>query len=834
MACSALRKEGGLITHSELNRRQALSFVCSLRYVRTMDIALFLGCSDVAAHFTVVDLLNLGYIQKCKQDKKDKSIQSITSTVYTFTTNGYVANLVLNNNPAFSVEEKNRELLGFGVGVDYLAKLNGVLKSGAFAFVSKGGCECIEKENENTIYFPEELKQYSKLRKNTRADNGILLFNDCDTSVKARNSLSETKTKNKFGPNNELLFEDKFFIADIRPHIVTELRRLYQYCKCTNNLSINYPYEKYESPYSTYIPIKYYPLTHSSSEWNKNTNKKPISDFMDIEGRGDLKKDKTKQNPLEKHFNECVAWYPNVPNAIYEEDAERLIRDKCEAERKGNCEAYKAKYEALEKNHEPLSNKNEEIKPLVNVREYTYDSECNEYKIPVVLKRLSEYEYRKFRKKYKAKLFKMQSGKETEEDYVKRVYKSAERVWEKELKEKVALLLSKKREDKNKSVFLPNELYYVKHYIQKNSDFVVERYEKYLDNNYEVKEDFVMECEENCNNRYFSQDEINRLERVTRKIGKSDLFERETSGYHARGYWYYNGEIYTIYNFGKKAARHRNDAEKLRNRSVTEDFFGNLTTLECNNSGGAIVLMHNDEYLTSVLKEMSFDERRFDRKRKYLVTTGVVQIACDCKEHEIFVFPESNDGANVFNLIFNHEDRLQELIDSYYAEESDRNEFLFVDEKGRYVLSLLDCSLSSYRHLSNVVDRDTIYKRPIAIYYWKFQKDFVETMINKKAIADDRFYELVSFDSSNRKKFVLNEKKELPEVTVNLKGEVIWDDKKYIEMEDIFKQPKYSDDMFDMPLYDSVFDNSYPEPEDWEEEHEEYEPYNKEDDNLPI
>ena len=769
-----------------------------------MDIALFLGCSDVAAHFTVVDLLNLGYIQKCKQDKKDKSIQSITSTVYTFTTNGFIANLVLNNNPAFSVEEKNRELLGFGIGVDYVRVLNSVLKTGALAFVSKSDCECVEIKNENTIYFPEELKQYSELRKSTRADNGILLFDNCDTSVKARNSLSKTKTKNKFGPNNELLFEDEFFIADIRPHIITELRRLYQYCKFTNNLSTKSLYKKYESPYSPYIPIKYYPLTHSSSERNKNTNKKPISDFVDIEEQGDLKKNKTKQNPLERYFDECVAWYPNVPNAIYEEDIERLIRDKCEAERKENCEAYEAKYEALEKKRGPLSSKNEEIKPLVNVRAYTYDSECNEYKIPVVLKRLSRHEYLKFRKKYKAKLFKMQSGKESEEEYVKRVYKSAERIWEKELKEKVALLLSKKREDKNKSIFLPSDLYYVKHYIQKNSDFVVERYEKYLDNNYEVKEDLVTECEEKCSNRYFSQDEINRLERLTKKIGKSDLFERETSGYHARGYWYYNGKIYTIYNFGKKAARHRGSVETSRNDSVRRKFFGNLTTLECEGSGGAILLMHNAEYLTSVLKEMRFSERVPERIRKYLVTTGVVEVACSCEEHEVLVFPTSNDGANVFNLIFNHEDRLQELIDSYYAEDSDRNEFLFIDEEGRYVLSLLDCSLSSYRLLSDVVDVATIYKRPIAIYYWKFQSNFVETMINKKAIPNDRKYELVDFESSNRQKFVLNKKKEKNKVQIELDEDELYAPEDWLEEEE---------DVLEIPPYEELLKSIYSEPD---------------------
>ena len=739
-------------------------FLRQYRVIRVKDVSFLLGVSYEIANDVVRKMLSFGYVCKLKFTRREKNYcQSVNSVIYGLSLKGFYFSLIVGRQMFFDTEEELLALRGLQGEVRYRNKVAKILSLKANAFL----------ENEtNWFYLSTKLPLFYEWQEEwlsekslnvLRAENSSFVFNSGELSVGARKELREVKIPRRVCPNDIVSFSDKYFIVDIRPYIVVELRRLYRVLNKSKyafeELSLN------KSPCSSNKRTTYQDTNNAvdkvSDKNQKNTNTKKSIQKSIANPECDDSETENKLNTLHKNAEKntkpkcevCEAEMQsekkqNVKRVLYAPFVAKIplhefqkmrdtkyvcsypkIPDKVKFTDKDN-----AKSEVV------LSNMIErgDYKALTKITPFTYHEEEIIYRVPVEFKKVSNYECDRLKTKYKTKQFQLRSnGNETEDTYISRVYNAALILWKKEIEQKINSLF-KKGESCDITI---SDLPFIKYYLQ-------EEYKNYVaDKPYEEDCEAVasVSSTEPVVNKsrawYFSQIEINRIERLLRLNNMSGKFVKEDLAYFANGYFYCYGNLWTVYNFGKEVPHTRNEADDSRNYSVIHNFFPNVTTLKFKKTG-SLILFDSGKYLFNIVEEFVF--HRFDttvlNSRRIVKSTG-------CSEDKALLLPSDKLGVKLFNLFLNMQDNSTILLVSkFIGNESDVPDFSYVGTDGNYILNILGCDVFTYDRLRRILRNSKIYKRDITIYCWEFQEDLVQQMIEKYNKTKRRYKTVVFSD----------------------------------------------------------------------------------------
>lgn len=220
-----------------------LEYACSNGFIRVKDCIEQFHINRQSVQRTMSKLIKLGYMTKVKNNnKKSNSTKYKRIIAYTYTPDGYLLYLFLQNDFAFNYAEIENNLYRMTRTTTYQQKLTKVLTIETQNFFQPN--TMIEQRQS---YLPDftiqpELKLYADLQENIRAEKRIYLTQYRNVLVKARKVITPCIFKHKDGPNtlninklSAMRMDDTFYVCDRKPYVLIELKRLYAALKYCHN-----------------------------------------------------------------------------------------------------------------------------------------------------------------------------------------------------------------------------------------------------------------------------------------------------------------------------------------------------------------------------------------------------------------------------------------------------------------------------------------------------------------------------------------------------------------------------------------------------------------------
>lgn len=708
-----------------------LEYACSNGFIRVKDCIEQFHINRQSVQRTMSKLIKLGYMTKVKNNnKKSNSTKYKRIIAYTYTPDGYLLYLFLQNDFAFNYAEIENSLYRMTRTTTYQQKLTKVLTVETQNFFQPN--TMIEQRQS---YLPDftiqpELKLYADFKKNTRAEKRIYLSQYRNVLVKARKVITPCIVKHKDSPNtlninklSAMRMDDTFYVCDRKPYVLIELKRLYAALKYCHNAPYEY-YNESESPYSPYIPID--PFTN-------NPFPKERTEYWEENGVTLFRTERWGEWTM----------YPWTPVEVKKILHKRRVEcdGKCEAECKDcddhevGCEAdHEVEYEAeggecaKEEHNGNKEGWGDYPLGLENITPYEYKGGSDGYCIPVIMKRIGRHEYRVLRQKYHRKLF-LVHPQESESKYITRVYESALRIWQKDLNREVEKIIPKGNEA---GKFKIGNLGLMKCYLQQATKFESTKYEYYTMSKELFDKEWI-----NTNTFYYLQKTLNDIAKRSQKYKLPNRFKVETRNYIARGYLYHAQNMYAVYNLCEGNIKAFNNKDFSRTDLIQKRFFIRGMKMDIKYVG-AIVLAESHKII-ECYKAFVFSSEKTVFNEEVLKNSGIV-------DDMIYFYPICEDGSNLCQQELENSVIIDEILSNNLSENTEPNGLEYIDRGGDNAIGILHSNMFEYYKLQRVISNNNIYDKPIAVHCWEWQVPLVQYLIERLNSSKLRKYVIKSYN----------------------------------------------------------------------------------------